>query len=128
MKLDPLKIFIESDNGRKYYPWGAYDIEEYFRRYPLAFNGLGYLRFDERRDILNQAKYPDDEFCFSGQDVEGYVIFSKIHDDVEKINFNIPDLGLRYNYRNEPIEERDLSFGFRRDVKKVKNLSELAAN
>lgn len=128
VKLDPLKIFIESDNGRKYYPWGAYDIEEYFRRYPLAFNGLGYLRFDERRDILNQAKYPDDEFCFSGQDVEGYVIFSKIHDDVEKINFNIPDLGLRYNYRNEPIEERDLSFGFRRDVKKVKNLSELAAN
>ncbi|MGB0605900.1 MAG: hypothetical protein ACPGRY_13135 [Candidatus Latescibacterota bacterium] len=128
VKLDPLKIVIESTNGRTYFPWGAYDVEEYFRRFPLAFNGLGYLRFDERRDIVNQTKYPDDEFCFSGQDVEGYVIFSKIHDDVGSILFRIPDFGLRYNYRNEPVEEIDLSFRFERELKKVKNLSELAAN
>jgi len=128
VKLDPLNIYIESDNGRKYYPWGAYDIEEYFRRYPIAFNGLSYLRFDERRDILNQAKYPDDEFCFSGQDVEGYVIFSKVHDDVEKISLHIPDLGLRYNYRSEPVEEIDIAFRFQRDLIKVKSLNELAAN
>ena len=128
VKLDPLKIVIESTNGRTYFPWGAYDVEEYFRRFPLAFNGLGYLRFDERRDIVNQAKYPDDEFCFSGQDVEGYVIFSKIHDDVGSILFRIPDFGLRYNYRNEPVEEIDLSFRFERELKKVRNLSELAAN
>ncbi len=128
VKLDPLKVVIESSNGRKYYPWGRYDVEEYFRRFPLAFNGLGYLRFDERRDIITQTKYPDDEFCFSGQEVEGYVIFSKIHDDVKRISIHIPDLGLRYNYRNEPVEEIDLSFRFRRDLQKVKNISELVAN
>ena len=57
-----------------------------------------------------------------------YVIFSKIHDDVGSILFRIPDFGLRYNYRNEPVEEIDLSFRFERELKKVKNLSELAAN
>ncbi len=128
VKLDPLQIYIESKNGRKYYPWGAYDIEEYFRRFPLAFNGLGYLRFDERRDIMNRAKYPDDEFCFSGQDVECYIIFSKIHNDVGSIVFHIPNLGLRYNYRNEPIEEQDISFRFRREINKVKNITKVANN
>ena len=128
VKLDPLKIYLESSNGRKYYPWGAYDVEEYFRRFPRAFNGLGYTRYDERRDIVTQAKYPDDEFCFSGQEVQGYVIFTKIHDDVEQVALHIADLGLRYNYRREPVEEIDLSFRFRRDLQKVRNISELAAN
>ena len=121
-------VTIESANGRHYYPWGTYDVEEYFRRFPLAFNGLGYLRFDERRDIYNRAKYPDDEFCFSGQEVEGYVIFSKIHDDVAEIVFHIPEFGLRYNFRNEPLETIDLQFRFKRDIQRVKNIDKLAAN
>ena len=128
VKFDPLTVTVESANGRRYYPWGSYDVEEYFRRFPLAFNGLGYLRFDERRDIYNRARYPDDDFCFSGQEVEGYVVFSKIHDDVAEIAFHIPEFGLRYNFRNEPIETIDLSFRFKRDIKKVKNIDKLAAN
>jgi hypothetical protein len=128
VKLDPLMVTIESANGRHYYPWGDYDAEEYFRRYPLAFNGLGYLRYRERRDIYTQAKYPDDEFCFSGQEVEGYVVFSKIHDDVEQITVSVPQFGLRYNYRNEPVETIDLSFRFKREILKVKNIEKLAAN
>jgi len=128
VKLDPLMITVESVNGRHYYPWGDYDAEEYFRRYPLAFNGLGYLRYKERRDLYTQAKYPDDEFCFSGQEVEGYVVYSKIHADVGEIAVKIPEVGLRYNYRNEPVETIDLSFRFKRDIKKVKNIEKLAAN
>ena len=77
---------------------------------------------------MNRAKYPDDEFCFSGQDVEGYIIFSKIHNDVGSIVFHIPNLGLRYNYRNEPIEEQDISFRFRREINKVKNITKVAKN
>ena len=73
-------------------------------------------------------KRQDDEFCFSGQDVEGYVIFSKIHDDVGSILFHIPDFGIRYNYRNEPVDEINLTFRFERELKKVRDLSELAAN
>ncbi len=126
VKFDPLTVTIEAANGRSYYPWGDYDAEEYFRRYPLAFNGLGYLRYKERRDLYTQGKYPDDEFCFSGQEVEGYVVFSKIHDDVSAITVRIPEFGLRYNYRNEPVETVDLSFRFKRDIQKVKNFDEIA--
>ena len=128
VKFDPLAVTVESANGRHYYPWGSYDVEEYFRRFPIAFNGLGYLRFDARRDLYNRARYPDDDFCFSGQEVEGYVVFSKIHDDVANIVVEIPQLGLRYNFRNEPVETIDLRFRFKRDIKKVKNIDALAAN
>ena len=128
VKFDPLMVTVESVNGRRYYPWGSYDVEEYFRRFPLAFNGLGYRRYNERRGLYNLAKYPDDEFCFSGQEVEGYVIFSKIHTDVAEIAVEIPEFGLRYNFRDEPIETIDLRFRFKRDIKKVKNIDKLAAN
>ena len=128
VKFDPLMVTVESANGRLYYPWGSYDVEEYFRRFPLAFNGLGYLRYNERRGLYNLAKYPDDEFCFSGQEVEGYVIFSKIHTDVAEIAVEIPEFGLRYNFRDEPIETIDLHFRFKRDIKKVKNIDKVAAN
>ena len=128
VKFDPLAVTVESANGRHYYPWGSYDVEEYFRRFPIAFNGLGYLRYKERRDLYNRAKYPDDDFCFSGQEVEGYVVFSKIHDDVAEITVEIPELGLRYNFRNEPVETIDLRFRFKRDIQKVKNIDKLAAN
>ena len=128
VKFDPLMVTVESANGRIYYPWGGYDVEEYFRRFPIAFNGLGWVRYDARKDIYSRTKYPDDEFCFSGQEVEGYVVFSKIHDDVSEIAVEIPEFGLRYNFRNEPIETIDLSFRFKRDIKKVKNIDKLAAN
>lgn len=128
VKFDPLTVNVESANGRHYYPWGSYDVEEYFRRFPIAFNGLGYLRFGERSDLYDLAKYPDDTFCFSGQEVAGYVVFSKIHDDVAEIVIEIPAFGLRYDFRNEPIETIDLHFRFKRDIKKVKNIDKLAAN
>ena len=56
------------------------------------------------------------------------MVFSKIHDDVAEVAVKIPQLGLRYNYRNEPVETIDLSFRFKRDIKRVKNLEKLAAN
>ena len=59
-------------------------------------------------------------------DTEGYVVFSKIHDDVSAITVRIPEFGLRYNYRNEPVETVDLSFRFKRDIQKVKNFDEIA--
>ena len=126
VKFDPLQVIVRSSNGRSYYPWGMYDVKEYFRRFSLAFNGLGYLRLNERRDIFIRSKYPDDEFCFSGQEVGGYIVFPKIHDDVEEITFEIPKVGTRYNFRNEPIETIDLSFRFKRNMRKLKNLEELA--
>ena len=127
VKFDPLEVTIESANGRNYYPWGSFDFEEYFRRFPLAFNGLGYQRLEERKGMIRRANYPDDEFCFSGQEVEGYIIFPVIHDDVEEITFHLPGLGLRYNFRDEPVESKDLAFRFKRDLTKVRTYEELVA-
>lgn len=126
VKFDPLQVVVRSGNGRSYYPWGSYDVEEYFRRFSLGFNGLGYMRLNERRDIFTRTRYPDDEFCFSGQEVGGYIVFPKIHDDVEEVIVVIPGLGIRYDFRSEPLETIDLSFRFKRNIRKVKNLDELA--
>ncbi|NKB66516.1 MAG: hypothetical protein GKR89_05605 [Candidatus Latescibacteria bacterium] len=126
VKFDPLNVTIESANGRTYYPWGSFDFEEYFRRFPRAFNGLGYRRLEERLGMARRGQYPDDEFCFSGQEVEGYVIFPRIHDDVEEVTFQLSELGLRYNFRNEPVETKDLAFRFQRELIKVRTYEELA--
>ncbi len=127
VKFDPLKTIIHTGNGRTYYPWGRYDFEEYFRRFPLAFNGLGYQRLNERRSMIKRSQYPEDEFCFSGQTTEGYILFPVIHDDVSEIVFEIPDLGIRYNFRDEAVEDVDLSFRFKRDLRKVRTYQEVAA-
>ena len=128
VKLDPLKTIIRASNGRVYYPLGRYDFEEYFRRFPQAFNGLGYQRLAERRAMVKRSQYPDDEFCFSGQTTEGYVLFPVIHDDVSEVTFEIPVLGIRYNFRDEAVEQVDLSFRFKRDMRKIKTYDELAAH
>jgi hypothetical protein len=127
VKFDPLKTVIHAGNGRVYYPWGRYDFEEYFRRFPLAFNGLGYKRLAERRALFKRSQYPDDEFCFSGQTTEGYVLFPVVHSDVAEITFEIPALGVRYNFRDEPVEQVALSFRFKRDLRQVKTYQEMAA-
>ncbi len=125
-KFDPLKTVIHSGNGRSYYPWGRYDVEEYFRRFALAYNGLAWKQFRHRIGMIRQAQYPEDEFVFSGQDVVGYIIFPQIHVDVAEITFEIPAVGIRYDFRNEPVETMDLTFRFKRNLHKVKTYDELA--
>ncbi|MBI2503792.1 MAG: hypothetical protein HYW07_11245 [Candidatus Latescibacteria bacterium] len=127
VKFDPLKTLIHASNGRVYYPWGRYDFEEYFRRFPQAFNGLGYQRLAERRAMVKRSQYPEDEFCFSGQTTEGYVLFPVIHSDVTEITFELPYLGIRYNFRDEAVEQVNLNFRFKRDLRKVKTYQEVAA-
>ena len=126
VKFDPLTVTIESGNGRTYHPWGRFDFVEFFRRFAISYNGIGYQRFKERLSILNRAMYPDDEFCFSGQTVEGFVVFPEIHTDVSEIELSIPSVGFRYNFRNEPVEAVALSFRFERDLKKVRRRDQVA--
>ena len=127
VKFDPLDVTVVSDNGRTYYPWGSFDVVEYFRRFALAYNGLGYERFQERRGMMTRLRYPDDEFVFSGQTVEGFVVFPKVHDDVERVTFHIVSLGTRYDFRSEPVEQIDLAFRFERQLRRVRTYDELAA-
>ena len=126
VKFDSLTPVIEASNGRIYYPWGQYDFKEFFRRFPLAYNGLGYKRYRERLSLLNLALYPEDDFCFSGQEFEGYIVFDKIHTDVDDIVFRIPSVGIRYDFRDEPLETVSLAFKFERDLIKVKRRDQVA--
>ena len=126
VKFDPLEVTIESGNGRTYYPWGNFDFKEYFRRFAPAYNGLGYLRYIERLDMIRRSKYPDEEFVFSGQNVEGFVVFERIHDDVGMITFRIPNVGTRFDFRSEPVETVDLVYRFKRDLRKMRTYDELA--
>lgn len=126
VKFDVLATSIEADNQRIYYPWGQYDFEEYFRRFPRAYNGLGYMRYRERQSQLKRTLYPDDAFCFSGQELSGYIVFEDVHTDVREIIFKIPRFGLRYDFRNEPLETVDLSFRFERDLLKVSRRDQIA--
>ena len=126
VKFDSLSPYIEAANGRVYYPWGQFDFEEFFRRFPLAYNGLGYLRFRERLSLLKLGLYPDNDFCFSGQEFEGYIVFDDMHTDVEDIVLKIPAVGIRYDYRDQPLETVDLAFKFNRDLIKVSRRDQVA--
>ena len=125
VKLDPMKIVIESTNGRVYFPWGLHDFEEMFRRHALAFNGQGYERYTARKEVIRRTAYPYDDFCFSGQAVKGYVIFPKINDDVEEITLRIVDLAYSYDFRDEPLERVDINYRFKRKLLKMWSAEEL---
>ncbi|MDP6016436.1 MAG: hypothetical protein QGI32_10105 [Candidatus Latescibacteria bacterium] len=126
VKFDSLTPTIEASNGRVYFPWGQFDFEEFFRRFSLAYNGLGYMRFRERLSLLKLGLYPDNDFCFSGQEFEGYIVFDKMHDDVEDIVFRIPAVGIRYDYRDQPLETVSLAYKFERDLIKVSRRDQIA--
>ena len=87
---------------------------------------LKHLRYIERLDMIRRSKYPDEEFVFSGQTVEGFVVFERIHADVGMITFRIPNVGTRYDFRSEPVETVDLVYRFKRDLRKMRTYDELA--
>ena len=60
--------------------------------------------------------YPEGEYVFSGQEVEGYVVFLPLHPDVKEVAVAMRDLVLRFDFKNEPVEKIDVAFSFHRDV------------
>jgi hypothetical protein len=61
--------------------------------------------------------FPSDP-VYSGQEVEGFLIFPTLHVDVSSIDVVIHDAALRFDARDEPVETVDLSYGFGREVRK----------
>ena len=57
-----------------------------------------------------------EQIVFSGQEAEGFVVFPSLAPDVTEFSVHIRDIALRYNYRNEPVETKDLTFHFQRAV------------
>jgi hypothetical protein len=59
------------------------------------------------------------EEIFIGQQVEGYVVFPKLHHSVSAVDLVIHDAVLRFDYRNEPVETVQIECHFEREVGKI---------
>lgn len=115
MKIDPLKATLLSDNGRTYPSLGTLELGEYYYPYAIGYAGNAYSRLEERGDILKLTLYPGD-MLFSGQEVEGYVVFPPLDPDVRRITLRLKDVILRFNALGEATETIDIGYLFRRDV------------
>ena len=115
MKVDPQKAVILSDNGRAYPSLGTLELEEYYYPYVIGYAGNAYSRFEVRGDILRQTLYPGD-VVFSGQEVEGYLVFPPLDPDVGRITVRLKDVVLRFDVLGEAVEAIDIDYLFHRDL------------
>ena len=53
---------------------------------------------------------------FSGQEVEGYVVFPILHEDVRRIRVRLENVILLFDFRNEPVETTGVEYAFEREV------------
>ena len=115
VRIDPARMWIESPNGRVYQALSQIALTDYYWPYAVAYSGNARATFMNRRDILRRTMFPDD-FIFSGQEVEGFVVFPPLDRDVEKCTLWVEDMALRFNYRGDPIELLDIPYRFEREV------------
>lgn len=117
--LNPLQMRIESQNGRTYRPLSFQMLREYYYPYNTAYAGNASARFESRTDRLKSTMYPVEEYIFSGNSRSGYVVFPPLHDDVRQIEVYLGPILLRFDYKNEPIETKNLVFNYRRQVQRL---------
>ena len=115
--IDPFKATIKAANNQIYRALSYAELYEYYRAYWQANSGQGRIEFRARTDILKQTMFTD-AFIFSGRDEEGYIVFPRLDDEIQRIQVEIADIAIRFNFDNEPVETIDLSVSFEREVLK----------
>lgn len=116
VKLDPLRLeLVAPATRRRFPPLRQEEILEYYYSQAQAYAGNLYSVFQERRDQMIRTMFPPDEI-FSGQELQGYVVFRALPPDVKAFEVRIFDLALRFDYKNDPVETTDLVFRFNREV------------
>lgn len=118
VKIDPARIVLESESKREYWSLGLQQLDTYYRAYAIGYRGNEYARYQERLDLLRRTLFKNEE-VFSGQEVEGFVVFPVLHSDVGKLKVVIKDMVLRFDFRNEPVEAVDVESHFGRDVGRI---------
>lgn len=118
VKIDPARIVLESESKREYWSLGLQQLDTYYRAYAIGYRGNEYARYQERLDLLRRTLFKNEE-VFSGQEVEGFVVFPVLHPDVGKLKVVIKDMVLRFDFRNEPVEAVDIECRFNRDVGRI---------
>ena len=81
-----------------------------------GYAGNAYSVFQERREILTRTMYPAEDI-FSGQEVEGYVVFPALPHDINEFTVHLSDVAIRFDFRQQPVETIDsLRTRFQREV------------
>ena len=118
--LDPTKMTIRTGNDREYFVLSKGLMEDYFSPYLQAYSGQTYSTYREITDRMNRSVFRPDPI-FSGQEEAGYVIFPLLHPDVEDFTVRVPEVAVRFDYKNDPVETLDLEYQFEREVYKAIN-------
>jgi len=113
--LDSSKMRILAGNGRIYSTLTLPQLLGYYRTYAIGYSGNAYDAYEQRTDILKRTLFPND-ILFTGQEQEGFVVFPKLHSDVDRITVQIRDLVLRFDVRDEPVERIGIEYVFERDI------------
>ncbi|MEW6752081.1 MAG: hypothetical protein AB1505_14040 [Candidatus Latescibacterota bacterium] len=115
VRIDPAEIVLRTGNGREYWSLTFGQLDNYYRPYAIGYRGNEYATYQERRDLLRRTLFGN-EPIFSGQEADGYVVFPSLHADVRDVEIEVQDVVLRFDFRNEPVETRDITYRFTRDV------------
>lgn len=122
--IDPTDVQLISDNGRVYHSLTREQLYVYFRTFATggrSADGAGerfgneYHDWQERMSILRRTRFAP-EFIFSGQERDGFLVFEPLHGDVSNITVNVPEVQVRFDYRDVPIETLAVTARFHRDT------------
>ena len=116
--IDPLKVSILASNGREYLALDPLEFAEYYRPYATAYSGNLYNSYEERKDLFSSSRYSA-ESVFSGQEVEGFLVFPALHPDVRELRLKVEDVAIRFDFRGEPVEMLDLEYLFFRETGRI---------
>jgi hypothetical protein len=55
---------------------------------------------------------------FSGQELEGFLVFPVLHPDVREVQLQLRHISLRFDVWDEPVEQIDITYPFTREIGK----------
>lgn len=124
--LDPSKMFITTQNGRKYYALTREQLDVYFRAYMGGGDGgdspgapgITYGIWKERDAQMRRTLYAGQQ-VFSAQESQGYVVFEPMAPDVSELALNAPGVVIRFDYKGDPSESIDVAAKFGRETGRV---------
>ena len=115
VQIEPARIYLTSTNGRRYDALSLLALQEFYWPYALGYSGHVYRDFQNREDLLRKTLFRGD-VVFSGQEVDGYVVFELLENDVKEFTVHLKDVVLRFDYKSAPLETIDVAYRFRREI------------
>jgi len=115
--IDPTQIELVAANGRRYWSLNHQQLVTYFRTYAVGYRGNEHGDFQERIGLLNRTMFKSDA-VFSGQELDGYIVFPVLHNDVGSVEVVVHGAALRFDYRGVPLETVDIGYRLQRDIRR----------